>query len=93
MVRYIEKSNIEEYPSLYDTFELGDRVKRIYKDKKGNSRIYKGIVLAIDNKGVEIYWDTKDGRYRPVDMDIAFTHCQIEEIYNGKENYGPIEKE
>lgn len=93
MVRYVDNKNIDEYPSLYDAFELGDRVKRIHKDKKGRDRTYKGIVLSIDNEGIEVYWDTKDGKYRPNDMRIAFSHCQIEEIFKGTKDYSPIEKE
>jgi len=93
MVKYEEKRTIDDYPSLYDAFELGDRVKRIYKDKKGRNMTYKGIILAIDNDGIEIYWDTKDGKYRPNDMNIAFSHCQIEEIFKGNKEYSPIEKE
>ena len=50
------------YPSLYDAFDLGDRVKRIYKDKDGKEREYRGIVLAIDDNSIEVYWDTKDGK-------------------------------
>lgn len=92
MFKYKEKKN-NEYPSLYDAFELGDRVKRTFKDTKGSNRTYKGIVLAIKNDSIEVYWDTKDGSYRPMDMDVAFTQCQIDEIYKGNEKYGPIEKE
>lgn len=88
-----KKGKVKNYPSLYDTFELGDRVKRTYKDKKGRDKEYKGIVLAIDDNGIEIYWDTKDGKYRPNDMDIAFTNCPINEIFKGNEKYTPIEKE
>ncbi len=91
-----KKSNIKaikSYPPLYDTFELGDRVKRFYINKKGESKEYKGIILAINEKEIEIYWDTKDGRYRPQDMEIAFTNCEINEIYQGNEKYSPIEKD
>lgn len=93
MFRDKDKKNSNDYPSLYDAFELGDRVKRTYTGEKGDNRTYRGIVLAIKNDGIEVYWDTKDGRYRPVDMDVAFTHCQLEEVYNGTKNYGPIQKE
>ena len=81
------------YPSLYDAFDLGDRVRRIYKDKDGKEKEYRGIVLAIDDNSIEVYWDTKDGKYRPNDMDIAFTNCQIKEIFKGNEKYTPIEKD
>ncbi len=81
------------YPSLYDAFDLGDRVKRIYKDKDGKEREYRGIVLAIDDNSIEVYWDSKDGKYRPRDMDLAFTNCQIKEIFKGNEKYTPIVKD
>jgi hypothetical protein len=87
------KGNEKNYPSLYDAFELGDRVKRIYKNKNGDTKEYKGIILAIDDKGVEIYWDTIDGKYRPNEMNIAFTNCPIIEIFQGNEQYTPIKKE
>ena len=40
MKKYGEK---ERYPCLYDAFELGDRVKRIYRDGNGKKE-YKGII-------------------------------------------------
>ena len=83
----------KNYPSLYDAFELGDRVKRMYKDKNGKDKEYKGIVLAIDKRSIEIYWDTKDGKYRPQDMNIAFTNCPINEIFKGTEEYTPIRRD
>jgi len=88
-----KKGNVEDYPSLYDAFNLGDRVRRIYTDKKGGPLEYRGIVLAIDDNRLEIYWDTKDGKYRPGDMDIAFTTCPLNEIFNGSEYYTPIKKD
>jgi len=81
----------ERYPSLYDAFDLGDRVKRIYKGKN-NKKELRGVVLAIDEDGIEIYWDTIDGKYKPGSMDVAFTNCSIHEIYNGSEKYSRIEK-
>jgi len=92
-MRSTKKRNVNDYPSLYDAFNLGDRVKRIYTDKKGGPLEYRGIVLAIDNNCLEIYWDTKDGKYRPGDMNIAFTTCPLNEIFNGSEYYTPIKKD
>jgi len=91
----IKRKKWEEknYPSLYDSFDLGDRVKRTYKNKSGENKEYKGIILAIDDKSVEIYWDTIDGKYRPNDMNIAFTNCPINEIIHGTEHFTPIEKD
>jgi hypothetical protein len=88
-----KKKNEHNYPSLYDAFALGDRVKRLYKDKKGRNKEYKGIILAIDSKGVEIYWDTLNGKYRPRDMEIAFSNCLKNEIFQGNEKYSPIKKD
>ena len=88
-----EKGKEENYPSLYDAFALGDRVKRFYKDKNGMNKEYRGIILAIDKKGIEVYWDTLDGKYRPNDMNIAFTNCPVIEIFKGSEKFTPIEKE
>ena len=59
-----KKKKNKNYPSLYDEFDLGGRVKRIYKDKNGKNKEYKGIILAIDDNGIEIYWDTRDGKYK-----------------------------
>ncbi len=88
-----EKKKTNEYPSLYDAFELGDRVIRKYKYKNGKNKEYKGIILAIDNNSIEIYWDTLDGKYRPTNMGVAFTNCQIDEIFKGNKEYTPITKE
>jgi len=83
----------KKYPSLYDAFDLGDRVKRHYKDKNGGYKEYKGIVLAIEDNSIEIYWDTLDGKYRPNDMNIAFTNCEINEIFRGNKDFSPIKKD
>ena len=83
----------DSYPSLFDAFRLGDRVKRTYKTKKGKSQEYKGTVLSIDDESIEIYWDTLNGKFRPTGMDVTFTECPIYEIFNGNERYSPIEKE
>ena len=83
----------DNYPSLYDIFDLGDRVKRVYKDKNGKNKEYKGIVLAIDKNSIEIYWDSVDGKYRPEEMDIAFSNCHAKEIFSGTNKYSSIEKD
>ena len=88
-----EEKKKEEHPSLYDAFKLGQRVMRTYEDKYGKKAKYAGIVLAIDKKGLEIYWDTFNGKYKPKEVGISFTHCNSEEVYCGNENYGPIKKD
>lgn len=79
-------------PSLYDAFELGDRVQRLYKDIYGNNKEYKGIVLAIDKRGIEIYWDTEDGKYKPGKINIDFTHLGPDEVFKGNDKYSPVKK-
>jgi len=90
---YIRKGKNGKHPSLYDAFCLGDRVKRVYRDGNGNSREYRGIVLAIGEDSIEVYWDTLNGEYRPKDMEVAFTTCPVNEIFKGNDHYTPIEKE
>jgi len=82
----------ERYPSLYDAFELGDRVKRVCRSGK-DLKEYKGIVLAIDDKSIEIYWDTMNGKYRPNYMDLTFTNCFPDEIFKGNDKFSPIKKD
>ena len=84
------KKDKDSFPSLYDAFRLGDRVKRTSKDKKGKSQEYKGTVLAIDKKSIEVYWDTLNGKFRPSGMNITFTECPLNEIFNGNQHYSPI---
>jgi len=91
--RYKKRKYSQKFPSLYDVFELGDRVKRIYKDENGDIVEFKGIVLAIDSNSMEIYWDTQDGKYRPVGMNVDFTNCPVEEVFTGTKQYTPIEKD
>ena len=88
-----EKNNGKKFHSLFDTFDLGDRVKRMYKDDYGNIKEYKGVVLAINKDGMKVYWDTEDGKYKPGKIDIAFTHCEIEDIFKGNKVYSPIRKD
>lgn len=84
---------MEKHPSLYDAFKLGQRVMRTYENKCGKKLKYKGIVLAIDKNGIEIYWDILDGKYKPVNMSVDFTYCSPKEIFEGNEKYSPIKKE
>jgi len=93
MEKYKKIKKNQEYPSLYDAFELGDRVKRSYKDINGELIEFKGIVLAIDANSIEIYWDTQNGKYRPSDSNLGFTNCPINEIFIGTKEYSPIEKD
>jgi hypothetical protein len=83
----------DSYPSLFDAFCLGDRVKRTYKGNKGKPQEYKGTILAIDKEFIEVYWDTLNGKFRPSGMDVTFTECPLYEIFNGNEYYSPIKKD
>ena len=93
LVKESNRKKKKNYPSLYDMFELGDRVKRKYKEESGKYIEYKGIVLAIDNNRVEICWDLIDGKYRSKERDIAFTNCHIKEIFSGTDRYSSIKKD
>ena len=92
MKEYRNKNGYQ-YDSLYDAFQLGDRVMRIFQNKYGKKTEYKGVVLKIEKNSMEVYWDTKDGKYIPCDMDISFTNCKVEEIFRGDGNFTPIKKE
>ena len=83
----------KNYPSLYESFKLGERVVRTYKDDSGSSKEYRGLIMAISNDSMEIYWDTVNGKYRPIDMGVAFTKCKVNEVFKGTEHYTPIKKE
>ena len=87
--KYKEKKGSK---SLYDAFDLGDRVQRLYTNIYGKSKEYKGIVLAIDKKGLEIYWDTENGKYKPGEININFTHLGANEVFKGNNKYSPVKK-
>ena len=94
MIQYAKNNEkIKKYPSLYDAFKLGDRVKRRYKDENDKSKEYMGIILAIDKENIEVYWDTLNGKYRPDNMDVTFTNCSVNNIFKGNKHYSPIKKE
>lgn len=92
-MKSVRKIKSHDLPSLYDAFQLGDRVMRVYLDKFGKKTVYKGIVLKIEKNRMEVYWDNIDGRYQPDEIDISFTDCGIEEIFRGDGDYSPIKKE
>jgi hypothetical protein len=90
---FYEKEGKNKYPSLFDVFKLGDRVKRKYKDQNGKTREYGGIVLAIGEDNLEIYWDKINGKYMPKEMDLTFTNCDKKDIFSGTKKYSPIRPE
>ena len=88
----VQHKGDEEFPSLYDPFRLGERVFRKVMDTAGKHVTYEGIVLAIDEESIEVFWDKLDGKFRPEEMDVDFTTCSKEEIFRGSMLYSPIIK-
>ena len=94
MGKHRKKFKNESFQSLFDSFILGDRVSRKhYNQINGKIDVYKGIIMAIDQDGIEIFWDMLNGKYRPNDMNIDFTYCSKREIFNGLEQFSPIKKD
>ena len=87
------KGRSEKYPSLYDVFKPGDRVKRSCTNKYDKSEEYKGIIMGMDDNSMEIFWDTLNRKYSPKEIDVNFTNCSIDEIFKGSEKYTPIKNE
>ena len=81
------------HPSLFDIFQLGDRVKRTFSDNEGNLQDYSGIIMAIYNDSIDIFWDTINNKYQPEQMEILFENYKMNEIFNGNKNYSSIKKE
>jgi hypothetical protein len=88
-----KKIENEKYPSLCDIFQLGDRVKRTQTNNKGIEKEYSGIIMEINDDSLEIYWDKINGIYDPKKIDCIFDNCQMNDIFNGNENFTPIKKE
>jgi hypothetical protein len=86
------RNKIDNYTSLFDVFEPGQRVKRIFTSDDGIIEEYEGIIMAMDNEKMEIYWDTLDGQYCPELIEEDFTMCCIDEVFNGSEEFSPIKK-
>lgn len=99
MVSEIKKINVRKklenkiYPSLFEVFQLGDRVKRTFSDNDGNSDEYSGIIMAIYNDSIDIFWDTLNGKYQPQKIKKILDNCNLNDIISGNESYSPIKKE
>ena len=78
--------------SLYDAFSLGDRVSRKYRDSNGNRCRVEGVILAINDDSVKVLWDTISGKSDLKDIDICFSLCSKEEIFEGNEFFSPIKR-
>jgi len=87
------KRGSNNYPSLYDIFKPGDRVTRSRVGKNGNLDVYKGIIMSMNSKHLEIFWDVIDGKYRPKDIEFQFTNCTLDDIFEGSDKYSPIKRE
>jgi len=49
--------------------------------------------MAIYKDGIEIFWDTLNGRYQPQEIEDVFNNYTMKDIFNGNENYSPIKKD
>jgi len=87
------KRELKNYPALYDNFKPGDRVSRSRVDKSGKLDVYKGIIMRMNEKHLEIFWDVMDGKYRPKDIEVNFTNCSLNDIFEGSDKYTPIKRE
>ncbi|MFH1014067.1 MAG: hypothetical protein V1769_06135 [Thermoplasmatota archaeon] len=87
-----EKERYEKYPSLFTYFKPGERVSRNLRNDEGELEVYEGIIMALDDDRMEIYWDTLDGKYRPEVIEKDFTMCHVDEVLHGTENYSPIKR-
>ena len=83
----------KEFPSLIEAFHLGDRVKRTYYNENGNIESHSGIIMAIYNDSIDIFWDTLNGKYQPDKIKDIFNNYKIEDIFSGNKNYSPIKKD
>jgi hypothetical protein len=87
-----DKEKFEKNPSLSTYFKPGERVCRSLRNDDGELEVYEGIIMALDDHRMEIYWDTLDGKYRPELIKNDFTMCSINEVLWGNEQYSPIKK-
>jgi hypothetical protein len=92
MEKKIDIQHQGKYPSLYDLFQPGERVKRNIKGDEGRIDEYEGIIMAMDHNQMEVYWDTMNGDYSPDLIDEDFTLCSVDEVLNGNQECSPIKK-
>ena len=92
MGKKISAQNEGKYPSLYDLFQPGERVKRKIKGDEGRIDEYEGIIMAMGEDQMEIYWDTMNGDYNPELIEEDFTLCSADEVVNGSQECSPIKK-
>lgn len=87
-----DKDRIEKNSSLYNYFKPGERVSRSLRNDHGELEVHEGIIMALDEYRMEIYWDTLDGEYRPELIKKDFTMCPIDEVLSGNNQYSPIKR-
>jgi hypothetical protein len=52
----------------------------------------EGIIMAMSNNQLEIYWDKIDGIYCSNLLDHDFTLCDFIDVIDGNHEYSPIKK-
>ena len=92
MEKKLPKHDEPAYPSLYDLFEPGERVRRKIKGDQGQTIEYEGIIMAMGRDLMEVYWDTLNGEYSPELIEDDFTLCSVDEVINGNHECSPIKK-
>lgn len=92
-INFKNKLENKKYPSLFDVFKLGDRVKITYLKNNGNFDDYSGLIMGIYNDSIDIFWDKLNGKYQPQKIKNMFTNCKLNDIFDGNKNYSPIKKE
>ena len=78
--------------TLFDLFNLGDRVNVKFINNTGEKKKYSGIVMSINKESIEVFWDKINGRYKPEKNNFTFNTFEIDDIINGNENFSPIKK-
>ena len=78
--------------TLFDLFNLGDRVNVKFINNIGEKEKYSGIVMSINKESIEVFWDKINGRYKPEKNNFTFNTFDIDDILNGNKNFSPIKK-
>ena len=78
--------------TLFEIFNLGDRLNCIYVNKDGKKDKYSGIVMAISKDNIEVFWDKINGIYKPEKIHFTFNTLEIDEIINGNQEFSKIKK-
>ena len=87
-----DKAKNDMYPSLFTQFKPGERVSRTVRNNDGKIKEYEGIIMALSDEKMEVYWDTLDGEYSPFRIKDDFTMCPVDEVLNGRGKCSPIKR-